>query len=588
MNGTYGRVLDIDLSTRSARVLPASDDILAATLGGKGLATWLLLRHNPPGVDPLGPDNRLIFATGPLCQSRAWGASRYGVYAKSPQTGLYAESYSGGKVPEAVDAAGYDAVMIHGRAESPTVLRVRPDGCEFLSAGDIWGREAFETEDLVNERFAADRPRGYKSGCAVIGPAGERLIRCAIVANDRWRCAGRTGMGAVMGSKLLKAVLFQGDRRRPVADPAGLATQAKAFAAEGLNNKGVQAYRAFGTTMMVAIMNTAGAFPSRYWRDGTREGWERLSGETYHKEHQVTPHACQKCFMSCGRMAVIKGGRRDGLVLEGPEYETIYAFGGLCLVDEMADVAYLNDLCDRLGLDTITAGNLCGLAIEACRRGRLDLGLDYGDVDGMARLIAMIVDRQGPGELLAEGLLAAARAWGLEDLAVHVKGLEPPGYDPRVLKGMGLTYAITARGACHLRTTFYKPELAGMIPAEAIQGKAGMLVDFEDRLALFDCLVLCRFYRDLYPWPELSKVVNLVTGLDLSEDEYRAIGAHAVELTRLFNLREGLTPDMDSLPRRLLTEALPSGKALREDELRYMVADYYRLRGWDEAGRPRA
>lgn len=586
MHGFYRRILAVDLTRRTFIVEPVRDEVLAEHLGGKGLATRLLLDRNPPGVDPFAPENHLIFATGPFCQSRIWGASRYGVYTKSPLTRLYVESYSGGKVPEAIDAAGFDAIVFAGKADRPTVVSVHPEGAEIFDAGDLWGADTFRTEEEAVRRFAI-RNDGYrKPGAVVIGPAGEQLLRFALIENDKWRSAGRGGVGAVMGSKLLKAVVFQGDRKRSHAQPEAVAEYCKNFAKTNVDHPGVQAYKALGTTMMVKIMNTAQAFPSRYWAEGTCDHWERISGQTFHEEHDVKPNACAKCFMACGRLATLTKGRHKGLVIEGPEYETIFAFGGLCMIREIEEIAYLNDLCDRLGMDTITAGNLCGFTIEASRRGAIDHKIDYGDADGIAALVKMIAHREGIGNVLAEGIVHAAKVWGLEDLAIHVKGMEPAGYDPRVLKGMGLAYATSDRGACHLRTTFYKPELAGLIPRESIEGKAEMLIDYEDRLTLFDTLVFCRFYRDLYSWEELTTLVGLVTGLPVSKEELRRKAAGITTLTRKFNLREGLKPEQDRLPRRLHREALPTGQTLTEEEMETMLRDYYRLRGWDESGVP--
>jgi aldehyde:ferredoxin oxidoreductase len=285
-------------------------------------------------------------------------------------------------------------------------------------------------------------------------------------------------------------------------------------------------------------------------------------------------------------MTRVKSGRHAGLRLEGPEYETIYAFGGLCLIDNIEEIIYLNDICDRLGMDTITAGNLCGLTIEAARRGKTDYAIEYGDVDAIAGLLKKIAFRTGIGELLAQGIKAASKEWGLEDLAVHVKGLEPAGYDPRVLKGVGLGYATSDRGACHLRATFYKPELSGMIDPATIENKAVMFVDFEDRLTLFDALILCRFYRDLYPWETLCEIVQGLTGMNLEQTGLKAISANISNIVRTFNIREGLKREDDRLPSRLHKEALKDGQQIGEAELDRMVADYYRLRGWDEQGKP--
>jgi aldehyde:ferredoxin oxidoreductase len=586
MYGFYSRIITIDLSRETYTIERLPDEIYTAFLGGKGLATHLLLERNPQGVDPLSADNHLIIATGPFCQSRLWGGSRYGVYTKSPLTGFYAESYSGGRVPEAIDATGFDAILIRGQAARPTAIHLNPQGATFHDAGDLWGRDVFETERAALERCRSEKEDWGKPGAIVIGPAGEKLVRFAIIANDKWRCAGRTGVGAVMGAKRLKAIVFQGNRRRSVYDPNDVAAYAKAFSKANKHSPSAKAYRSLGTTMMVAVMNKAGAFPSRYWSKGSCEHWDKISGETYHREHDVKPHACAKCFMACGRLATIRSGRRKGTRVEGPEYETIYSFGGLCMVEDIAEIAYLNDLCDRLGMDTISAGNLCALAMEASERGKIDDSIAYGDVDAIANLLQQIARKEGVGAILAEGIIHAAKEWGLENIAVHVKGMEPAGYDPRVLKGMGLTFATSPRGACHLRTTFYKPELSGLIPPDLVEGKAEMLVEYEDRLNIFDTLILCRFYRDLYPWEELEKAIRLVTGINLSKTELREIASAITTMTRKFNIREGFGPEDDFLPNRLLKKALPSGNALTSAEMDLMVKDYYTLRGWDQNGIP--
>jgi aldehyde:ferredoxin oxidoreductase len=572
------------VTKREFRVEPVSDEMLGAYLGGKGLATRLLLDRNPAGADPLGPENNLIFATGPLCNGPVWGGSRYGVFTKSPLTGFYAESYSGGRAPESIDQCGFDAILISGQSASPLALTVHPDGCEFHDASELWGLETYAAEDQAKARFAPNREGYGKPAAVVIGPAGERLVRFALIANDYWRCAGRAGVGAVMGSKRIKAVVFQGDRKRQPADPKALRAYTAKFAKAGVENKGVQAYKRFGTTMMVGLMNTARAFPAKYWRQSECEHWEKISGERYHQEHKVEAHACLKCFMACGRMATLSSGRHKGLTLEGPEYETIYAFGGLCMIEQMDEIVHLNDLCDRLGMDTITAGNLCGLVMEATSLGRLESSLHYGDAEGAARFIRDLASGEGLGAIFQHGIVPASKALGLEDLAIHVKGMEPAGYDPRALKGMGLAYATSDRGACHLRSTFYKPELSGMIPPDAIEGKAAMFIDFEDRLTLFDALILCRFFRDLYTWEELGAVIGLMTGLDASKEALQAKASAISNMTRAFNLREGLTPADDALPKRLHEEPLPSGKTLTSEELDFMLQDYYALRGWGKDG----
>jgi aldehyde:ferredoxin oxidoreductase len=585
MHGSYGRVLCIDMSRPGYSIEPLAEEVWETYLGGKGLGSYLLWRHNPAGVDPLSPENRLIFTTGPVTGSQVWGSCRYGVFTKSPQTGFYSESYAGGRTPEAIEAAGFDAVMIHGRAEQPTILVVHPEGAEFHPAEEIWGLETYAAEDAVRRRFA---PSGSdrKCGAVVTGPAGENLVRFALIENDYWRSAGRTGTGAVMGAKNLKAILFHGDRRRPLYDETAVRAMAKEMAAGAKESPVVLAYKSMGTPMMVDVMNAAQAFPTRYWSAGRCDHRESINAGALHKRCEVKPHACLKCFMACGRMSTVLEGRHAGLRLEGPEYETIYAFGGLCMVEEIEEIIYLNDLCDRLGLDTISAGNLCALAMEAASRGRLADPIKYGDVDGIADLLRAISRKEGVGAVLAEGIIHAARTWALEDLAVHVKGLEPAGYDPRVLKGMGLAYATSDRGACHLRTTFYKPELSGLIPPSQIEGKAALLIDYEDRLTLFDTLILCRFYRDLYDWPALGRLIQAATGLPADKAALQKRAAAIADLVRRFNLREGLRPEHDGLPPKLYCQLDTSDHMITPDELQKMLVDYYHLRGWNECGVP--
>jgi aldehyde:ferredoxin oxidoreductase len=588
MQGFFNKLLDIDLNTKSAQVIDLPDRVLAETLGGKGLAIKLLLAHNPPGVDPLAPENCLIFATGPLTGTPIWGSCRHGVFTKSPQTGFYSESYTGGTAAEPMAASGFDAVLIKGAADEPVWLEVSPEGVKFHPAAELWGKDTFASEDWVKDWIKKNRPEAKRPAVVVIGPAGENQVSFAVIENDYWRSAGRTGVGAVMGSKNIKAIAFWGSLKKELADEKAAKDFVKELAAKAKDDAGVKAYNSMGTPMMVDVMSHVGSFPSRYWHEGTVQHRENINAAALHERCEVRPHACLKCFIACGRLATVKEGRHKGLRIEGPEYETIFSFGGLCEVDSIEEIAYLNDICDRLGMDTISAGNLVGLAIEAYRMGKSDYAIEYGEVDRMAELLGDIAARRGLGAVLAKGIKTAAAELDMADQAIHVKGLEPAGYDPRVLKGMGLAYGTSPRGACHLRATFYKPELAGMVEPDQIEGKAKVFVEWEDRLTFFDTLVLCRFYRDLYQWEQLGRMVKAVTGLDLSTDEMRAIARQATDDIRRFNLQEGLTLADDKLPRRFYTETLPeTGKIITEEQMDQMLKEYYQSRGWDQEGRPK-
>ncbi len=582
MKGFFGKVLHVDLSNQTHRSEKIDDSVFRRYLGGKGLATHLLLEENPPGVDPLSDENRLIFALGPASDTPVPGSSRYGVFTKSPLTGFYSESYSGGKTAEPMSRAGYDAIVLEGKSRDPVFLEITDKSVIFHDAGHLWGKGTYETEDAVLEAVGV---KGAKA--VVIGPAGENLVRFALIENDYWRSAGRTGVGAVMGSKKVKAIVFHGEAKREVADQSRIEDFRKETLAKSKDNPAVAAYKNLGTPMMVAILTDVASFPTRYWSQGTYEHWEKISAEAMNEKLGTKPRACNKCFMACGKFSVVREGRHVGLKIEGPEYETIYSFGGLCMIDSIEEIAYLNDICDNLGMDTITAGNLAAFTIEASRRGKISDTVNYGDVDGIARLLHQIVTGEGVGAILAKGIRFASREWGLEDIAVHVKGMEPAGYDPRSLKGMGLAFATSDRGACHLRSTFYKPELAGISPPDQMEGKARIFVDFEDRLNLFDTMIFCRFYRDLYPWDELREVIGATTGMKLKEDDLRGIARNISDGTRTFNIREGLTRDDDTLPRRFFEEPIEEGKIMRREDFDRLLQEYYELRGWDKQGVPR-
>jgi aldehyde:ferredoxin oxidoreductase len=577
MEGFHNKVLHINLSQKSFEEENIDEKIYRKFLGGKGLATHLLLCNAKPASDPLSADNVVIFATGPATGTKVPGSSRYGAFTKSPLTGIYCESYGGGNVGEAISRTGYDAVIIKGTSAGPVWLEISSGGVKFRDASHIWGRDSYETEDAIQDAV------GVKdAGVAVIGTAGEKLVRFAIVENNHGRSLGRGGTGAVMGSKKIKAIAFHGSEGRKVARQDVLDRFWKDMVNKAETDTGVKAWRQLGTPMLVATTNKAGAFPTKYWSSGMFDHWRSISADALLERCKVKPKACPKCFLACGRLTEVVDGRHKGLKTDGPDYETIYAFGGLCLVDDIREIAYLNDLCDRLGMDTITAGNLAAFTIEASHRKAVEEKIDYGDVDGIAELLNKIARKEGVGVTLAEGIRYASKEWGLEDLAIHVKGQEPGGYDPRALKGMGLAYATSDRGACHLRATIYKAELSGVISPDQIEGKAELFIDFEDRHTLFDALIICRFFRDLYPWEVLSLIVNATTGMELDKEQLQEIASNITNKAREFNLREGMTREDDILPKRFFEEKLrDSGKILLKSDFQKMICDYYKLRAWE-------
>ncbi|MDW7651214.1 MAG: aldehyde ferredoxin oxidoreductase family protein [Bacillota bacterium] len=583
MYGFHNKYLHINMTDRSFREVPLDDQTLSNYLGGKGLATHLLLEHLPPGTDPLSAENIIIFTTGPAAATKIPAASRYGVFTKSPQTGIYCESYSGGHVAPIIKKTGYDAILITGKSDTPLYLHIHPNGVTFHDARHIWGMDSYATEDAINAEINIKDVQSV-----VIGPAGENLIAFSCISNNYWRCAGRGGVGAVLGSKKIKGIAFTGDKEAEVADPALLNNFITDLINRGKENAGVSAYRKLGTPMMVNVLNDSDAFPTRYWQDGRYSDYKKINADTMQAKFEVKPKACHRCFIGCGKLSTVREGKHQGLTVEGPEYETIYAFGGLCCINSIEDILYVNDLCDRWGIDTITAGNLAAFAIEAKKRGKLDNAPDYGDTEGIVQFLSDIVSRTNTGEIFANGIRKAASRLHLEELAIHVKGMEPAGYDPRVLKGMGLAYATSDRGACHLRATFYKPELSGMIEPDALEGKAELFIDFEDRLTLFDTFIFCRFFRDLIGWQELSTAIKALTGITMDKNKLQQLASRITDNTRRFNLREGVTAKDDTLPLRLMREPIGDKKQhlITEEELHYLVQDYYKLRGWNKEGCP--
>jgi len=582
MKGFFNKLLCINLKNKRYSVEEIPDSVLENTLGGKGLGTYLLLENNQKGVDPLSPENNFIISLGPVSGTTIPGSSRYGIFTKSPLTGIFSESYSGGHAAEPMSRTGYDAFILEEASENPVYLEITEEEVVFHDAAHIWGKGTYDTEDIIKKEVGAS-----KVAVLTIGPAGENLIPFAVVENDYWRSADRTGVGAVLGSKKVKGLAFHGTRKREVANPELLEKFVKKIRDKGKADAGARVYRTLGTPMIVSMNNAIEAFPSRYWRSGSFDGWEALSAEKMNEQLKTSPRACAQCFMACGKLSKVQDGRHKGLKIEGPEYETIYAFGGLCMIHDLREIAYLNNICDEMGMDTITAGNLCAFAMEASFMGKITEKIPYGDPDAAADLLRDIVFRQGVGEVLSKGIKYAAKAWDMEDVAIHVKGMEPAGYEPRILKGMGLAYATSPRGACHVRSTFYKAELSGMIDKDQVEGKAELFIDFEERLALHDMLIVCRFYRDLYMWDELSEIIEATTGMKMDKPYLKKTASYVIDLTRRFNIREGVTKKDDTLPNRFFDEPLgEEKKVLRREDFNRMLADYYRLRGWSEQGVP--
>jgi len=575
MEGFFKRLLRIDLTDQSWGWETVHENLIEEHLGGKGLGTFLLVQEALPGVDSSDPRTPLVFSNGCFADLPIHGSSRYGVFSKSPQTGGFLECYGGGRTAISLSRTGNDAILVTGRSPNPVFLEISHEGVSFRDASPIWGSPTDRSMESVLKDVG-----NPEASALVIGPAGEAGVKFAMVINEGGRSFGRGGLGAVWGSKRLKGVVFHGSEPRNVADLMGL----KAFYRNMRKREGerelTHMFRTYGSPMMVGIMNTMRAFPTRYWEEGTVQGWECLTAEHLRKTCHVKPISCQHCFLACGKKTRVKIGPHKGLTISGPDYQTVAAFGGLCLIHPLEEIIYLNDLCNRLGLDTVSAGNVIAFVMKASQDGRLDLGLPFGDAVRTEEVLQMIAYRDGLGGILAEGVRDASRMLGLEDLAVHVKGLEPPGFDPRSLKGMGLAYATSQRGATHLQSLFYLEEIKREYRSKDIQELVKALVEAEDRMTLFDMLLLCKFYRNYFTWSDIMFLLEAVAGRRFHEDELRERISKTLDLSMAFNTREGIFIEDDTLPGRFFKKAGRNGVRLSPRELEFMVAEYHRLRGW--------
>ena len=583
MRGYTGKILKIDLNKRNYEVEKLSEHLARKLIGGKGFGAYYLYKLTQTDIDVFSPENPLILAAGPLNGTRVPMTSKVGFFFKSPLTNGYGESIVGGSLPKYPKWVGYDVIIFLGKAEKPTYIVFGEDDIEFRDANYLWGETIDKTDESLRKEF------GSKASIVAIGPAGENMVRFAAIGVDKWRQAGRAGGGAVMGSKNLKALVFVSDDNWiEAAKPEELQQLVEEIIELRKKSIGAKRLNEYGTAAMAALANETGFFPSLYWTQGFLDGWENIGPDAV-KSILRHPYGCWYCFISCGRYVSVdtKCGRIE---IDGPEYETIYAIGGLFGIRDLGGLVYLNYLADIYGMDTITLGNVLGFAVEAYRKGKIDYKIEFGDVESAAELIKMIAYRKGIGNILADGVARAAKVLGLEDIAIHVKGMEPAGYEPRTLKGMSLAYAVSPRGACHLRMMAYYVDIRGLAgpPDELSERKIAKLIEFEDFMTAFDSLMICKFGRDIFSLEIMWKLLNAVTGFDISYEEFRKALERITLLTRLFNEREGFDRERDNLPERFFREQLSfknQVRKLEKEEFERALEIYYKMRGIRQDGR---
>jgi aldehyde:ferredoxin oxidoreductase len=595
MNGYIGKLLRVDLTAGDVWDEPLDPETARHFVGGSGLAARILYDMVDADTDPLGPDNPLIFMTGPLVGTAMPSAGRCSVCAVSPLTRIWGESNTGGFFGPALRFAGYDGLVITGQAETPTWLSIVDGEPVLHDAADLWGSDSYETQEQV--RQALDIPRAR---VACIGAAGEHQVKMAAVMNDHGRAAGRTGMGAVMGSKRLKAIGVHGRAEIPLADPEGMRSLARAIIGDLDEDMAAMAIQMAGTAGYVDMALMYGDLPIRYYQQGEWEPAGNLSGVVMATEYQNRNTACYRCPIACGRET--RAPRYGVDEVDGPEYETIGAFGSLMMVDDLEAVIYAGHLCNVHGLDTISAGCTIALACEMFERGILTteetggLEIRYGDVDMHHRLIEMMARREGFGDALAEGSAALAEQFGAPDLAVTVNRLEVPMHDPRAFVGMAPTYALSPRGACHMEGDMYGVDTGqgpaielGILPGDRFdqsEEKGRIAARQQAWRNLYNAMTLCEFQN-----PGVERVLaamNYATGWDLAAEDLMVLGKRITTLKRLLNMRFGVTAADDDLPDVLMEPLEEGGTEGTVPDLDALLAGAYDEFGWDpDTGAPR-
>ena len=581
--GYFGRALLVDAGTGAATALPLSDDLLRAYIGGVGLGAWLMHRLAPPGVDPLAPEAPLAFVFSPLVGTPLTTSAKFAVVAKSPLTGMLNDALSSSHFAISGKLTGNDAIVIRGACRQLSALLVDGDSVRLVDAADLSGLPAAEAERRLRDRLG----RGWR--IAAIGPAGECGVRYATVSHDG-RHAGRGGLGAVLGAKRLKAVAVRAGAKVASADPQAVLGAARDLRTRSFGPATAK-YRELGTLANLLAFNAISTLPTRNFQTATFAEAPQLAAEELAQLRTVTRNSCASCTIGCEHIYKAKGGKQARV-----EYENVFALGPMCGVSDPDAVLAASGRCDELGLDTISAGGTIAWAMECAERGLIDAPwLRFGDADAVIRALDEIGARRGLGDLLAEGTRRAAErvGGGSAAFALHVKGLELPGYEPRTLQGMALGLAVNARGADHNRSGAYEADLSGDYDRMA-GGDAQIAgaIETEDRAAVMDSLILCKFLRGVFtePFDEWAALLSAVTGWDTDGAELRQTARRIVLAKRAFNIREGWQPEDDWLPERLLTEpiAVASGRvaSLTPGRLRGMIDSYYAARGLDSEGRP--
>lgn len=590
MNGWTGTILRVDLTAGSARK-EALDPVLAKKfIGGRGLGSKILYDEIDAKTDPLSPDNKLIFATGPLNGTFAPSAGHYNVVTKGPLTGTIAASSSGGIFGPMLKFAGYDMIIVEGKADKPVYLWIKDATVEIRSAQNLWGKNTVETTEEIRE--ATDE----EASVACIGPGGEGLVYFANIMNENNRAAGRTGVGAVMGSKHLKAVAVRGTGAVRVSDNDAFRASAERASTKIKEHEvGGKGLRTYGTDVLVNILNEIGGLPTRNFRESYFPEADKVGGESLSEKLLTRPRGCFSCIISCGRATKVKNPKFEGFG-EGPEYETVWAFGPDCGIDDLEAITKANYLCNEYGIDTITMGTTIACAMDLFENGIITtrdtdgIPLNFGNAEAMVEMVQKTGKGEGFGKKLAMGSYRLAESYGHPEYSMSVKKQEMPAYDPRAVQGIGLNFATSNRGGCHVRGYTVAPEVLGnpeKVDPLITEGKANLNIIFQNLTAALDSSGACLFSTFGIGGDELAELLSSATGIEYSTEDFMQTGDRIWNLERLFNLNAGLSGKDDTLPERLLKDKVKKGPSKGNiSHLDEMLPEYYSLRGWDTSGIP--
>jgi aldehyde:ferredoxin oxidoreductase len=590
MNGWIGKYLRVNLTMKKITTEVLDPRLARDYIGARGLGTRFMFDEVDPKVDPLSPENKLIFAPGPFSGTYAPSAGRYDVVTKGPLNGTIAASNSGGSFGPELKYAGYDMVILEGKAAKPVYLWIHNDTVEIRDAAHLWGKIVPDATDALR----AETDEDAKVAC--IGPAGEKQVLFANIMNEMHRAAGRSGVGAVMGSKNLKAIAVVGTGAVTVADKdafkAAVMKARKMIQAHPVGGTGLRVY---GTDVLVNILNQIGALPTKNYQDGYFPTANNVGGESLTAKILERPKGCFSCIISCGRTSRVTNPKFAGRG-EGPEYETAWAFGPDCGVDNLDAVTKANYYCNEYGMDTITMGSTVACAMELYEKGIIGLKetggipLDFGNAEAVVEMVRLTGAGEGFGKKLALGSYRLAESYGHPELSMTVKKQEMPAYDPRGVQGIGLNYATGNRGGCHVRGYTISPEVLGVpvkLDKDTTDGKAQLDITFQNLTAALDSSGACLFSTFGIGGDELASMLSSLTGIAYTTEEFMKCGDRIYNLEKLWNLKAGLSSKDDALPERLLKEPIKSGPSKGSvSKLPQMLPEYYQLRGWDKNGIP--